>query len=84
MPTDAPVPLNRDAERARNTARTWVGLTVLFAVLAARQWIWTDDPWVPRGDPAAALASAGTAWQARQRARAPAAGPDAGDAGLPV
>ncbi len=84
MPTDAPVPLNRDAERARNTARTWVGLTVLFAVLAALQWISNDDPWLPLGYTAAVLAYAGTAWQARQRARESAAGPDAGGAGLPV
>ena len=69
MPTDAPVPLNRDAERARNTARIWVGLTVLFAVLAVLQWLAGADPWIPIGYTVAAVAYAGTARGARRHAR---------------
>ncbi|WP_100498525.1 hypothetical protein [Geodermatophilus chilensis] len=69
MPADRPVPRNRDAERARNTARIRVGLAVLFAVLAVLQWMSNDDPWVPLGYTVAALACASTAWGARRRAR---------------
>ena len=38
-----PVPLDRDAERPGNTARSRVGLAVLFAVLAVLQWLTDDD-----------------------------------------
>ena len=43
MPADVPVPLDRDAERPGNTARSRVGLAVLFAVLAVLQWLTDDD-----------------------------------------
>ncbi len=49
MPADPTVPGNRDAERARNTARVRVGLAALFAVLAILQWLSNDDLWVPIG-----------------------------------
>jgi hypothetical protein len=63
------LPTHRDVERARSTARLWVGLTVLFAGIAVMQWFVADDLWVPVLSTVAVVAYAGSAWQARQRAR---------------
>jgi hypothetical protein len=43
VPAHVPVPLDRDAELARNTTRSRVGLAVLFAVLAVLQWLTDED-----------------------------------------
>ena len=69
MPADQQVPRYRDAERARNTARIWAGLAVLFAVLAVLQWLGGGEPWIPIAYTVVAGAYAGTARGARRHAR---------------
>jgi hypothetical protein len=81
---DSPVPRNRDVERARNTARLRVGLTVSFAVLAVLQWLVGDDLWSRLLYTAMAVAYGASAWQFRRRAREAAEGSGAGDAGTPA
>jgi hypothetical protein len=84
VPEDRPVLVKRDAERARNVARLWIGLAALFAVLAVLQWLSNDDLWSRLLSTSGALAYAGVAWQARRKAREAAARGKAGDAGTAV
>ena len=60
------VPRYRDAERARGTARTWAGPTVLFAVL---QWLAGGEPWIPIGYTVAAVAHGSITRGGRRHAR---------------
>jgi hypothetical protein len=80
VPAGPPVPRNRDAERARNTACLWVGLTVLFAGIAVLQWLAADDLWSTLLHTAAAVAYAGAARGARREARKAAERAEAGGA----
>ena len=83
MLADQQVPRYRDAERARNTARTWAGLTVLFAVLAVLQWFASGESWIPIGYAVAAVVYAGIARGARRHAREVAARTRSRDPGTP-
>ena len=68
MPADPPVRRNRDAERARNVARLWIGSAVLIAGIAVLRWLAAGELWGRVLSTAAAVAYAGIAWQARRRA----------------
>ena len=81
MPADPAFPINRNVERARNTAHLWLGVAVIFAVLAALQWLSSDDLWSRLLSTSGALAYAGVAWQARRKAGAALSRGEAADAG---
>jgi hypothetical protein len=84
VPADPPVPRSRDVQRARTTARLWIGLAALFAVLAVLRWLADGDLWGRLLATAAAIAYALIAWGARRRAREAAGRAEAGGTGTPA